>query len=446
MKSFLMKFFFPLLLLLTPLLTRATIQITVTAEIAPQLSLESYILVQSGALYLSGNCGDGPWNYSVSYAFSETYAGGTNLDFSGNSQGGYVGGWGCFPCGAIIYVGPLPKPPLLSTVQATSESGTGLVLNGGLQGATIIGTTTAGTNAETFTNTDVNLQWGWENAHYAASVPLPLQNGSENISRTVVTILKLQTGGPAGSKLHNVFGMNASIQQVAPAFPELCGGSTPDPATICEFTVLTNGPFAIQTNWLQVFPDNANEVISPPNFNLNDYKFSLSTAKYHSYLELFTEAASSSDVTLGHGFWRLSTEAPTNGPLNAFPFVSATWLQFLNHCEGFYPDHNNDYYGHPGILQNDDGQLSYINLQRKFYISFPNLIAALGATYQAQASPPNYDLVGWNCVNQACDIAFIAGMDESILNPQTPAQMTDYLTHDYPGPWLNNSEIYYPLP
>jgi hypothetical protein len=430
-----MKFYLFFFLLLAPLWTSATIQTTVNADIAPQLSLASYTLVQSGSYYTSDNC---PWQMNMGYAFSETYAGGTNLEFNGNSQGGCLGGWGCCPCAAIVWVGPGPRPPMVSDAQSTTEDGTGLVLYDSLLGATITGTTTDGTNVNTFTN-NVGLQWGWENANYTASAPL--QGGSESVSRTVVTILKLQTGGGAGSKLRNVFNMSASAQQVAPPIAGMCVDPD-DPATICGNTTPTNGPVSIQTNWWTILPDNDNVVVTPTITSLNDYLFNLNPTKYNSYLELFTESANSSDVTLGHAFWRLSTDAPTN----AFPSVPSTWLQFLGQCEGFYPDNKNDPYGYPGKLQNDNGQTPYLNLQRKFYISFPDLISALGATYQVQVSPPNYDLVGWNCANQACDIAYIAGMDEGILNFQTPSAVTGLLLRLYPGPALNNSEIYYLVP
>lgn len=431
-----MKFYLSLCLFFITQCTNATIQIAVNADVAPQLCLASYAVVQSGAYYVTGNCSVG-WTNSVGYAFSEIYPEGTNLNFNGGSLASFSGNIVCSPCDPLVgYAG------VGDWTQSWIENGTDPMLFGAPSGATIIVTTTAGTYIDTYTNASANLQWGWENANYTASAPLfsPGEAGYATISRTVVTILKLKTGGPTVSKMRNVFGLNASIQQVAPDFPLTCWVAS-DPIDISGWTTLTNGPVSIQTNWLQVFPDNDNVVVTPPNFGLNDYMFNLTPTKYHSYFDIFVEPASLWPLESGHVFCRFRTDAPTN----ALQYISTNLTKYLDQCEGFYPDNNNDLEGHPGQLQLDNHTEYYFN--RSFYIGFPDLLNGLAYVQEINDNPPNYNLGVYDCIN----FAVVAGWDAGIDNMRfldfpgfVAGDVARNLSRSYPGPWLNNPMIYYP--
>ena len=473
-----MKFYLFLCLLLAPFWTNATVQITASVEIAPQLHVTNYILAQSGAYYVTGNCLGG-WTNSLSYAFSETYAGGTNLGFGGNSQGSYVGQLSCSPCGPIVVY----DPQVDAWTESWVEDGTGIILDGGLWGATTTGTTTGTTitGTDTFTNTDVGLQWGWENANYSASAPL--QGGSETISRTVATILKLQTGGRTGSKLQNVIGLYASVQQVAPMFVQTCWVGT-DPATICGVTTLTNGPVSIQTNYLRILPDNANIVVAPSVSGLSDYTFSLTPTKYHCYLDIYVYqpypdsewAASPLNVTDfqllgegGHAMWSFETEIPSAG-LASLPASERNLLQPYNGggplgavpgipC-GFWPNMNSTNSGYlgeyPGQMHVPDTDIQNANMMRRFYISYPGFLQGLGYTIGLSSSPPEYSFFlpagDGNCVNQTCLTAYQSGLPNDFSWSSLPNAIGDVapqtfgvdLYEMYPGPWISDTP-YYPI-
>lgn len=357
------------------------------------------------------------------------------MTFTGNASGSFSGPGQAMPC-AVVPVVNVDANTNIPDIQIYDENANGTVSSGTISSDVETETALNGTNINYYTNININLPWGWENAHYNASQSV--QNGSLTVTRSVTTVVKLLTGGAANSTLKNLIGFSANAQQVAPQFVQnQC--TWPDPLSISA-NCMTNGPVSIQTNWYLILPDNANLVITLP-ISLSDYTFKVTPTKYHSYFDIFVEPASLSPLETGHVFCRFRTDAPTN----ALNYISPSLTGLLNQCEGFYPDVNDDPEGHTGRVQPDNSTSYYF--ARTFYIGLPGLLNGLSYIYAVQQDPPDYNLGFYDCINFATAAGWDAGIDKmSILDVPgvVSGDVARNLSSWYPGPWTNNTTIYYP--
>jgi hypothetical protein len=287
--------------------------------------------------------------------------------------------------------------------------------------------------------------------------------------RSAQTIMKLQTGGKAISKLRNLFALSASATQLNPsgsiwdAAP--FGTSYPngiDYSYVYNQANGTNIPSqnisigsygnlnANGTKYL-ILPDNADIDVTPNVSGVDYYSFNLGTPqKYHSYFDLYVQQPNpgysfiffnpTNDV--GHAFWRFRTDAPSD----ALQYVSPSLTSFLGHFWGFYPNNTTNFFTAPGILQNDDGHSA--NIERTLYIGIPDLFQGLIFTSATSNAPPVYSLSGYNCVSAAREAGFRADVF-GLPGDTSPQNFGVTLIEMYPapgqiiGPFIDTSDIFY---
>jgi hypothetical protein len=182
----------------------------------------------------------------------------------------------------------------------------------------------------------------------------------------------------------------------------------------------------------------------------DSYTFNVSV--YQSYFEIFDEQASPGGVlfwgtnNVGHAWWRLSTEVPAN----ALQYISTNLTVYLNHSWGFYPtnDGTKALFSLHGLVANDDSTTP--DIQRKFYINFSDLLNGLEFTKGIKNNPPVYTLLVYDCVDAAVEAASKANvkLGNQIFGVNgyngAPQYFALYLAQWYPGPWLNNTNIFSP--
>lgn len=267
--------------------------------------------------------------------------------------------------------------------------------------------------------------------------------------RIAQTISKLKTGGKSNSKLRNLFSISASATQLltptdqyyaAPGSGnysymwsyEYLGQDTgtnipPQSINIGSYgTLNTNGVL------YKILPDNTEVDVTPFVAGDDYYNFNLGQPqKYHSYFSVFVNQPYPGPTfytleTAGHAFWQLKTEAP----LDALQYLDASLTNYLSHKWGFYP--HGAICGLPGQLGNDDAH--GFNMERVFYIGFPDLISGLQFTSGLSNSPPEYCIAinGFSCVGAAIATA----SDVGIWLPDfawTPQNFGVELYLKYPG-------------
>ncbi len=273
--------------------------------------------------------------------------------------------------------------------------------------------------------------------------------------RTAQATLKLQTGGKATSKLRNLFCLSGSAQQINPnntidanpyngnvgyIYEKQMGAYFP-PQNI---SIGSYGNLNSSGVLYKILPDNADVDVTPYVAGADYYTFSVSAQKYHSYFDLYVQQANpgysympygTNDV--GHAFWRFSTEAPNN----ALQYISASLTNFLSHSMGFYP--SNGLFTVPGQVRNDDAHPA--NIHRKFYIGFPDLINGLEFTRGISNAPPIYSLTGYNCVSAARNAGCFAGV-HAVPEDVSPQNFgVTLVLYMYPGPFLDNTDIFYSI-
>jgi len=262
--------------------------------------------------------------------------------------------------------------------------------------------------------------------------------------RTAETVMKLQTGGRATSKLKNLFGLTASCSQLnvapQPSAPYWYVTSNP---SVPSQNITIGGYGALNTNGVmyKIIPDNDDVDVTPRVAGVDYYTFNISAQKYHSYFEVFVNMPyppgtgtlgfypnfmmQSGGINAGHAWWRLSTDAPTNA---VNQFISSDRSQFLSKQVG---------YGNTGWGVNFDFFLqvlpaTYISGAGKLYntdpdsnsqsipvmtnhIGWDDLINGLGYTGELQNHPGTWDGLENNCVTQTRSVGGIVGV--TLPNP-----------------------------
>jgi hypothetical protein len=467
-------------LFLVPMWAEGTITTGLSEDEPPYIYVESYSIVQSGGGSASG-VDQLIYPFSCSYGYAVISYGndGGNMSFSPTFSGTYTGIGFDSPFG--INYAPFSLTEQISGGSSTSPmSVIAILTNEDVQMISFSGSVTDGpinyaTNGVYYVTNVPQIGGPWLgnvgesgscSENYSSNIVFIGYNSNvhfhENVVRTSETIMKLKTGGPAGSKLRNVYRLNVSAGFVSPSFydvnyyerpiwgdsffqyfysPEGGGGPIyPQSISIGSYgNQSTNGIKYI------LLPDDSDVDVTPQVAGGKDFFYAVNVNKYNSYFEIFTEPTTSyplKDLTTGHAFWRLSTDVPSDYYQAALP---SNLYQFINQCEGFYPTNETGQamMGLTGVLQPDNGSLDGINLGRKFYISFPDLVAGLAFTYSVKQSPPTYYLIGGdNCVTEAENAAFDVGFNWKIFAFLTPHDLEAQLLVSYPGPSINNSIIY----
>lgn len=248
------------------------------------------------------------------------------------------------------------------------------------------------------------------------------------VTRTVHTLMKLQTGGKPGSKLKNLFKFSGiTTAQMSPADAYYGSpvwgtyGTGFGYSYIGRANTITNlrpeqiaiGSYgALSTNGVlyKIIADDDDVDVTPHVQNVDYYSFDFpSPQKYRSYFEVFVNQPSpgkqiTHSDTAGHAFWQFKTDAPAD----ALRYISPSLTTFLNHNWGFYP--HGALCGTNGILANDDAHGK--NVARVFYIGFPDLIGGLQFTRAMSNAPPIYCIAisGYSCVGAATSAGKIAGI------------------------------------
>jgi hypothetical protein len=266
---------------------------------------------------------------------------------------------------------------------------------------------------------------------------------------------KLATGGAKNSTLQNLWLVSVQAQNIDVLDWYLDPQEDYANPSVAMQKITVAGQHPDQNgNVYLILPDNKFPDITPRYNGTCCYSYTVTATKYHNYLELFCEQATPGGIfpygpnDVGHVFWRLSTEVPTNVIAGA-PSGS---LPFLSHCWGFYPTNDTvtALFSLPGKLNNDDGNLGLADIARKFYIGWPNLLKGLTFTTGIESNPPVYTLLVYDCVDAAVSAAAASGLKIGTQQFEVaefngaPQFFAYYLARLYPGPWLGNTNIFYP--
>ena len=255
--------------------------------------------------------------------------------------------------------------------------------------------------------------------------------------------------------LQNLWQFSGSASEILDkrALPQFYGANT---KAIPYDQIAIGSMGNLRTNGIRynILPDGIEKDITPQVAGKDFFTFSVGGQKYLSYFEIFDEQANPRGIlptganNVGHAFWRLTTEAPSD----ALQYISPALTNYLNQCWGFYPTNDTlaALFTLNGKLQNDDGTVGSADIQRKFYIGFPNLLNGLIFTKGMADAPPVYTLLVYDCVDAAIEAAAQSGV--KFANQQygvngfngAPQYLPYYLAGRYPGPWLGNTNIFYP--
>lgn len=283
-----------------------------------------------------------------------------------------------------------------------------------------------------------------------------------SVAVTAKTELTLFTGGKSAVHRQNVIQLQCgateygSLSEYANLGPDWFApwvDADEPPMDVTSLTVMGNHPNT-NGNAYVILPDNAAVLLNLSAPGVQHYNAWATPTKYHSYFEIFDEQANPGGVlptganNVGHAFWRLTTEAPSD----ALQYISPALTNYLNHCWGFYPTNDSlaALFILNGNLQNDDGTVGSADIQRKFYIGFPNLLNGLIFTKGFADAPPVYTLLVYDCVDAAIEAAAQSGV--KFASQQygvngfngAPQYLPYYLAGRYPGLWLGNTNIFNP--
>jgi hypothetical protein len=259
-------------------------------------------------------------------------------------------------------------------------------------------------------------------------------------TRTADTVMKLFTGGKAGSGRQNLFVLNASGRRplwtgvklnlligelwTEWELPPLLG-----PWTSIDPRQITIAGKALDTNGTAYFawPDGVTRDVTPRT-GYDYYTFAQpSVGKYLSHFEVFVRQPWPdiydrdwtppdppppgyplvAGIDAGHAWWKLSSDAPVEA-VNKFTGTDCT--QWLNTEVGYGPvDTSYDWWSWiwdpgsssvstgPGELETDNG---YPSVHRTYGIGFPGLIAGLNHTEHLNQYPGTWDSRWHNCVHE----------------------------------------------
>jgi hypothetical protein len=273
------------------------------------------------------------------------------------------------------------------------------------------------------------------------------------LDRSSKVTIQLRTGGKSGSKLKNLFGLQAN----ATGYRHLelnQYDATPEPSdsyTISPTSIQVAGSY-LNTNGVtyRIFPDNATVDITPL-VKVKYYSFSVSAAKYKSYYDLYVQQANPGysfypvgEYDVGHAFWQLRTEAPSD----ALQYLSTNLTGLLGNAWGFYPTNDPplslwNLATVQGFVQNDSSHSH--NIKRIFAIGFPDLINGLEFTRGIYNTPPEWSATGYNCVSAARGAGFASDVF-GLPWDMTPQNFGVSLVLMYPGPFEDDTVKYSSAP
>jgi len=279
--------------------------------------------------------------------------------------------------------------------------------------------------------------------------------------RSAETVMKLQTGGRATSKMKNLFGLTASCyQSIVASQPSAPYWSVTDTESVPSQNITIGSYGALNANGVmyKIISDNDDVDVTPRVAGVDYCTFGVSATKYHSYFDLFVQQANpgysfyptSYEYDVGHAFWQFRTDAPAD----ALQYISTNITKFLGTPWGFYPTNNpapslTNLFTVPGYIQNDGWPTAHsYNIKRTFYIGFPDLLQGLIFTRGIFNAPPMWCATSYNCVGAARG----AGFDADIFGlpwDTTPQNFGVTLIEMYPapglviGPFDDETDIFY---
>jgi hypothetical protein len=229
--------------------------------------------------------------------------------------------------------------------------------------------------------------------------------GYVDISRNSKATVQLKTGGKNGSKLQNLFGLQAS----ATGYHHLVLDDTITPVpsdsySIPASNIKISGVSPLDTNGIVYgsFPDNTTNDITPI-VNVKYYSFHFEPPnKYKSHFTVFVDMPDPppgrnlhDGDDFGHAWWKFTTDAPSDA---VNKLMTNNLIPFLGHEVGFYPTNNIDFLGSsPGKLENPESD-SNKTVTKSFDIGFPDLIGGLSYTKHINDSPGTWNALVFNCV------------------------------------------------
>ena len=251
---------------------------------------------------------------------------------------------------------------------------------------------------------------------------------SETYERTAQTVWHVQTGGKAVPGLLNLCQFSGSATEIVNK-----RGPSANDKPIPYDQIAIGGMGNLLTNGIRynLLPNDKDFDITPTVIGKDYYTFSVGGQKYCSYFEVFVEQGNPGGVApwgsnnVGHAWWRLSTDAPSEGlkAMGVGQGQSFAWTNetqnvfqtnmtcFLSRFAGFYPDGNvigigftwtNGIQFVPGKLQcPDPSNEGDAQIKRTFFIGFPDLVNGLNFTKGMYLQPPTYSVLGYACVSAA---------------------------------------------
>ena len=288
---------------------------------------------------------------------------------------------------------------------------------------------------------DINISSNWT-AYVNCSFPVQATD-----RRAAQTILKLQTGGTATSKLRNLFKLTGGASKIDYVVVGSYGNLSKTAINIPSQNITIGSYGALNTNGVlyKSLPDNADVDVTPYVAGVDFYSFNISQQKYHSYFDLFVDQPNPgysflpvSSGTFGHAFWGLRTDVP-----NALLLIPTTLIAALG-TNGFEPGTN----GY--ICSSDPGQLDNsahsANIKRTFAIGFDKLLDGLNYVESIKYAPPAYCWSGINCVAIAVFTGEHAGV-HVLPGDQSPQNFGVTLVQMYPdhsNPFWSTNIFYSP--
>jgi hypothetical protein len=312
-------------------------------------------------------------------------------------------------------------------------------------------------------NTYSNAVFDVYQEHCDINVPLSVPNGKITVSRTAQTIMKLETGGKATSRIKNLVAITASVapnnlqydfgdwDSAFPYWDDMFWEGGPSiPIPLSSVSIGSYGTLNANGVLYKILPDNADVDITPYVAGVDSYTFGVSAQKYHSYFDLYVQQANpgyslifySQTNDVGHAFWQFRTDAPSD----ALQYISANLTGYLGQKWGFYPSNPNNLFTALGQLQNDTNHPA--NISRTFYIGFPDLLQGLIYTRGISNAPPVYCLSSFNCVGAARGAGFAADVF-GLPWDESPQNFGVTLIEMYPapgqiiGPFIDTNDVFY---
>jgi hypothetical protein len=228
---------------------------------------------------------------------------------------------------------------------------------------------------------------------------------SESLSRNSKITVQLRTGGKSGSKLQNLFGLQASatgyhhlqLDDDDISQPSDSYSISPTSIQVAGNSLDTNG------NAYGIFPDNSTVDITPKTSE-KYYSTSVSATKYKSHFTVFVDMPDPDGYLLvvdgdgGHSWWQLTTDAPSDA-INKL--ISSDIASYIGQAVGYYPSNDLSWItggSATGKLEDPESD-STVSVSKQFDIGFPDLKSGLNYTKQLHDSPGTYNVFFHNCVH-----------------------------------------------